>query len=202
MHPEKGLWALVEAIDNADASQAQKVTDSLLQTVQNAVDSGEDLIAAFLLAHGRQQRTLPDNHGARIIAIREAGDFGAVELAWVGPMHALLVRKGQAVEILRHKSRTLPTEQGNNAQISLGEPAQHLGSAGQQRPRIERNLVNVQRGDLLLLGSSGVVMNSHAQSIASELKGFGGLDYKISCLQSELGRHIQTPTRWILVQVT
>lgn len=197
---EAGLWAIAEAINSQERTDDQdSCARMLLLQIQQQVASGEDLTAAFLTAHGRVQRNLPDSHGARIIAVRHARTLGTLELGWVGDMHALLLRGRKAVEIMRD---TTGQSQTGGYLISTERLAQ-LGAEGKQRPRIDRNLVHVQRGDCLLLASSALNLNAHSEALAACLRGFGNLEYKARKMQEALSQSVEDGQtgRFVLCQI-
>lgn len=178
---EIGFCALSEAVHPNDADTAQ----ALIDEVHAQVQQGEDLTASFLNAHARVQRERVDCAGARLIALRQSAANGAAELAWVGHMHALLLRGSRLIRVQEDRRG-----QGASASGFL-TPTQRLDAlAGPQRvrPRIDRNLLHLQRGDLLLLATSALDPAQTGTLLRESFKGFGNLEYKCRKLQGELAK--------------
>ena len=192
---DSGLWGITESANEHDHASAQ----ALIEQVEQQVSSGEDLTAAFLTAHGRHQREFPESNGVRIIAIRHARTGGTLEIAWVGAMHALLIRGRQAITLMSEKHSAI----SSNSYLLPTERMDQLGgSDSKQRPRIDRNLIHAQKGDFLLLSNSSIELAPHGADLANHLKGFGSVEYKARKLQSWLKQEVSASNgRFVLCQV-
>lgn len=180
--PEHGVWAIAEAV----APQANELASKLLSHAQAAIQSGEDLTAAFLLAHGQAQRANPSSQGARLIAIRQTASQGTLELAWVGALSALMMRRGKPVTICTDKASN-HSQSKRAGYLFDSKRLDALGTNEKLRPRIDRNLINAQAGDVVLLASSQIDLNAQRELVTSAMKGFGNFEYKLRKLQATFG---------------
>ncbi|MGJ8670428.1 MAG: hypothetical protein ACSHXK_13125 [Oceanococcus sp.] len=188
-----GLWGIAESVDAGEVNCAS----NLLEHITQQVSSGEDLTAAFLNAHGRHQRETPDSSGASVVAIRHVRSAGTLELAWVGTMHALLLRGKQAISLMSEKHSSTAA----SGYLVPTERMQQLGGASKHRPRIDRNLVHAQKGDFLLLASHSVDLTGQPETLAANLTGFGNLQYKARKLQNLLAEQSGSNGQIVLCQV-
>lgn len=185
--PEAGLWALAQDVDVSSAGAAQL----LLDTVKSQVARGEDLTAAFLTAHGRVQREHA-GEGARIVALRRHG--GSFELAWVGAMRAFLVRDRRVLTLTRD------VDGGGVGYLVTTERMAQLGVPGRVRPKIDRNLVNAQKGDYLILSADQVDDSVMHDTLPKSLHGLWSFEYKARRVQDVLNKNASVPGRVVICQ--
>lgn len=185
--PEVGLWALAQDVVATPGGAAAL----LLAAVQAQVARGEDLTAAFLSAHGRAQREL-NTPGARIVALRRHGN--SFELAWVGAMRAFLVRQRRVLTLTRD------IDGGGGGYLVTTERMSQLGAPGRTRPKIDRNLVNAQKGDYLVLCGDQVDEPVLHDTLPACLHGLWSFDYKARRVQDVLNKHSTAPGRVVICQ--
>ena len=184
---ETGLWALAQDSDALESGAAVE----LLRSVEEQVARGEDLTAAFLVAHGRVQK-LQSAGGARIVALRRHG--GSFELAWVGAMRAYLVRERQVLTLTRESSS------GGSGYLVTTERMSQLGAPGRVRPKIDRNLLNAHKGDYLILCGNEVDEGLAHEALPGCLSGIWSFDYKARRVQDFLNKNSATGGRVVICQ--
>ncbi len=184
---DTGLWALAQDANLQEGGCALE----LLRSVQEQVARGEDLTAAFLVAHGRVQKQQSAS-GARIVALRRHG--GSLELAWVGAMRAYLVRERRVLPLTRE------VNSGGSGYLVTTERMAQLGAPGRVRPKIDRNLLNAHKGDYLILSGDQVDESLVFDALPRCLGGIWSFDYKARRVQDLFTKNSAVSGRVVICQ--